>query len=394
MTKKNKVEVAELEARFGYVFRDRSLLARALTHLSAPAAGGPDRSQSYQRLEFLGDRVLGVVVAHMLYEAYPQASEGELSMRLAKLVRRETCADVALEWDVGPHVAMGQGEARAGGRKKAAILADICEAIIGAVFLDAGFAPASKVVSDTWRAAYGRRSRARARRQDRGAGMGAGARAAGAALCRSGAQRPGSRAPFRHAGRARWLRARERRSQFQARRRTGRRASLSHPMERRMSETRCGFVALMGAPNAGKSTLLNALIGSKVTIVSRKAQTTRSTVRGILMEGATQIIFVDTPGLFAPKRRLDRAMLASAWGAAGDADALALLIDVRQETVASEKHGGAELTRGDAGDPRCACASARGRNSSCSTRSIWSSARSCWRSPSGSTRRCRSSTRS
>jgi ribonuclease-3 len=151
MTKKIKVEVAELEARFGYVFRDRSLLARALTHLSSPAAGGPDRSQSYQRLEFLGDRVLGVVVAHMLYEAYPQASEGELSMRLAKLVRRETCADVALEWDVGPHVAMGQGESRAGGRKKAAILADICEAIIGAVFLDAGFGPASKVVSDTWR---------------------------------------------------------------------------------------------------------------------------------------------------------------------------------------------------------------------------------------------------
>jgi GTP-binding protein Era len=113
-----------------------------------------------------------------------------------------------------------------------------------------------------------------------------------------------------------------------------------------MSETRCGFVALMGAPNAGKSTLLNALIGSKVTIVSRKAQTTRATVRGILMEGATQIIFVDTPGLFAPKRRLDRAMLASAWGAAGDADALALLIDVRQETVASEKRGAAELTEG------------------------------------------------
>ena len=83
--------------------------------------------------------MLGLVVAQMLYEAYPQASEGELSMRLAKLVRRETCAEVAQEWDVGPHVVMGQGEARAGGRKKAAILADICEALIGAVFLDAGF---------------------------------------------------------------------------------------------------------------------------------------------------------------------------------------------------------------------------------------------------------------
>jgi GTP-binding protein Era len=99
-----------------------------------------------------------------------------------------------------------------------------------------------------------------------------------------------------------------------------------------MTETFCGFVALIGAPNAGKSTLINALVGSKVSVVSRKAQTTRSTVRGIVIEGAAQIIFVDTPGLFAPKRRLDRAMAASAWGAAADADALALLIDARQET--------------------------------------------------------------
>jgi GTP-binding protein Era len=98
-----------------------------------------------------------------------------------------------------------------------------------------------------------------------------------------------------------------------------------------MTETSCGFVALIGAPNAGKSTLVNALVGSKVSVVSRKAQTTRSTVRGIVIEGAAQIIFVDTPGLFAPKRRLDRAMAASAWGAAADADVLALLIDARQE---------------------------------------------------------------
>jgi GTPase len=98
-----------------------------------------------------------------------------------------------------------------------------------------------------------------------------------------------------------------------------------------MNDTFCGFVALIGAPNAGKSTLINALVGSKVSVVSRKAQTTRSTVRGIVIEGAAQIIFVDTPGLFAPKRRLDRAMAASAWGAAADADVLALLVDARHE---------------------------------------------------------------
>jgi GTP-binding protein Era len=94
--------------------------------------------------------------------------------------------------------------------------------------------------------------------------------------------------------------------------------------------TRCGFVALIGAPNAGKSTLMNALVGAKVTIVSRKVQTTRALVRGIALEGDTQIIFVDTPGIFAPKRRLDRAMVTSAWGGAGDADVIALLVDVRK----------------------------------------------------------------
>jgi len=93
------------------------------------------------------------------------------------------------------------------------------------------------------------------------------------------------------------------------------------------AETRCGFVALIGAPNAGKSTLINQLVGTKVSIVSRKVQTTRSTVRGIALEGAAQIIFVDTPGIFAPKRRLDRAMVGAAWGSAGDADAAALLVD-------------------------------------------------------------------
>ena len=94
-------------------------------------------------------------------------------------------------------------------------------------------------------------------------------------------------------------------------------------------ETRCGFVALIGAPNVGKSTLVNALVGSKVTIVSRKVQTTRALIRGIAIEGKSQIILVDTPGIFAPKRRLDRAMVSTAWSGAHDADLVCVLLDAK-----------------------------------------------------------------
>lgn len=96
------------------------------------------------------------------------------------------------------------------------------------------------------------------------------------------------------------------------------------------TDRRCGFVALIGAPNAGKSTLINALVGSKVSIVSHKVQTTRMLVRGIAIEGNAQLIFVDTPGIFKPKRRLDRAMVDSAWSGAQDADLTGLLIDARK----------------------------------------------------------------
>ncbi len=91
--------------------------------------------------------------------------------------------------------------------------------------------------------------------------------------------------------------------------------------------TRCGFIAILGAPNVGKSTLLNRLVGTKVSIVSPKVQTTRSRVLGIVLRGPAQIIFIDTPGIFTPRRRLDRAMVGAAWGGASDADAVLLLID-------------------------------------------------------------------
>lgn len=93
---------------------------------------------------------------------------------------------------------------------------------------------------------------------------------------------------------------------------------------------RCGFVAIIGAPNVGKSTFVNAMVGSKVTIVSPKVQTTRATIRGIAIEGGAQLIFVDTPGIFPPRRRLDRAMVAVAWSGAHDADVVALMVDAKR----------------------------------------------------------------
>lgn len=96
------------------------------------------------------------------------------------------------------------------------------------------------------------------------------------------------------------------------------------------SDTSCGFIALIGAPNAGKSTLLNALVGSKVSIISHKVQTTRALIRGIAVEGRSQLIFVDTPGIFSPRRRLDRAMVTTAWSGAHEADLVGVLIDARK----------------------------------------------------------------
>ncbi|MDP3384901.1 MAG: GTPase Era, partial [Phenylobacterium sp.] len=103
--------------------------------------------------------------------------------------------------------------------------------------------------------------------------------------------------------------------------------------------TRAGFVAIIGAPNAGKSTLTNRLVGAKVSIVTQKVQTTRFPVRGVAIEGESQIVLVDTPGIFAPRRRLDRAMIRSAWGGAEEADAVVHLIDVQAELAVGVAEG-------------------------------------------------------
>jgi ribonuclease-3 len=138
-----------LETRIGYKFADKDLLERALTHISALSGG--NRAASYQRLEFLGDHVLGLVISDMLYRAFPRANEGELSRRLADLVRKETCAEVARTMDLGPALKLGNSESHAGGRRRTTILADVCEALVGAVFIDGGYKAADELIVRFWK---------------------------------------------------------------------------------------------------------------------------------------------------------------------------------------------------------------------------------------------------
>ncbi|GLQ18207.1 ribonuclease III [Maritalea porphyrae] len=146
MSKQNRA-IGELEARIGYQFKDPSLLQRAVSHSSAVAP--TKRTQnSYQRLEFLGDRVLGLVVADRLLRDNMTANEGGLSRALNSVVRKESCAEVARKLDVGPALILGQSEAKTGGAGKEAILGDVCEAIIGALYVDGGLETARAFIEN------------------------------------------------------------------------------------------------------------------------------------------------------------------------------------------------------------------------------------------------------
>ncbi len=148
-SRRSRRTASALETRIGYRFRDSALLTVALTHISA-LKGPRNRAGSYQRLEFLGDHVLGLVISDMLFRSFPKADEGELSRRLADLVRKETCAEIAVSIELGAAIKLGSSEANAGARRRPAILADVCEALIGAVYLDGGYAEASALVERLW----------------------------------------------------------------------------------------------------------------------------------------------------------------------------------------------------------------------------------------------------
>ena len=140
--------VAALERRLGRSFNDRELLERALTHASV--GEGARRVRDNERLEFLGDRVLGLLAAERLTELYPIAREGELSPRLQALVNRHTCARVARRMGLGPALKLSPGESKTGGREKEGVLGDACEALLGAVYLDAGFEAARDMFLREW----------------------------------------------------------------------------------------------------------------------------------------------------------------------------------------------------------------------------------------------------
>lgn len=141
-------DLKPLADRLGHEFADPSLLRLALTHGSAPGRRREDGD--YQRLEFVGDRVLGLVMAERLYRDFPQEPEGALTKRFAMLVRRETLAKVARDIGLGPHIVLSKSEGEVGGRGNPAILADCCEALIGAIFLDGGLEPARRFVEAQW----------------------------------------------------------------------------------------------------------------------------------------------------------------------------------------------------------------------------------------------------
>jgi ribonuclease III len=145
MKRGGQAALETVESRIGYAFDDHSLLKTALTHAST--AGG----SNYQRFEFLGDRVLGLVIAEMLLEAFPKAQEGELSRRLADLVCKETCAAVAAELDLGEAIRLGGGKAQRADMLTTNLLGDVCEAVIGAVFLDGDFDAAARFIEENWR---------------------------------------------------------------------------------------------------------------------------------------------------------------------------------------------------------------------------------------------------
>ena len=301
-----------LEAALGYKFNSRPMLQRALTHASKRTEKG--KGQDNERLEFLGDRVLALVIAELLTELDAEANEGDLARRFNRLVRKEACARVARDLGLGGALLLSAAEAESGGRDKDTILADACEALLAAIFLEGGFPAAREAVRRLWAPLIDKlpdvANDPKSALQEWAQGQGWPCRcmsrlpAVVPTTHRGSRRRCASPAASRRAEKVPTsaLPSRPRRPRCWHERICRDRVAMSETTDGEVGEPRrCGFIAVVGAPNAGKSTLVNALVGAKVTIVSRKAQTTRAPVRGITIEGVSQLIFIDTPGIFAPQ---------------------------------------------------------------------------------------------
>ncbi len=303
-----------------------------------------------ERLEFLGDRVLSLAMADLLLRRFPHEREGDLARRYSALVQAQTLAEIAQAIDLGQDMRLGDSEAQSGAVRPT-ILADALEAVLGAIFLDAGFAAAAACVERLWGE---RLSDTLAAPRDPKTALQEWAQARRLPLpdYREVGREGPAHAPvfvvdvsIKGTSPAAPVPAASARPNAWRRRRCSN--GWDHherPHTMNTPATRAGFVAIVGAPNAGKSTLVNALVGSKVSIVSPKVQTTRMRVIGIAMTdlpdgGRAQVVLVDTPGIFrVAKRRLERAMVAAAWQGAEDADVVGLMVDaergIGQETRA------------------------------------------------------------
>ena len=233
----------------------------------------------------------------------------------------------------------------AGDRKRVNLRADALESLIAAIYLEGGLDAARNFITRHWSARSSAGQRGAARSQDRAAGMGASGRRRRPGLHdRQGREGPDHDPlftisvqltgfePATGSGRTKRQAEQAAASAILAARRRLETGRQPHDRNGRTAEptTHSGFVALIGAPNAGKSTLVNRLVGTKVSIVTHKVQTTRAIIRGIATHGNAQIVFLDTPGIFKPKRALDRAMVTTAWGGAKDADIVLVLIDAER----------------------------------------------------------------
>ena len=311
------------------------MFERALTH-------GSHGGDTYERLEFLGDRVLGLVIAAWLYERFPTEPEGKMSRRYNALVdARDLRRGRPRDRPAAPYPPRQAGARGSCRPVSDNVVGDVVEALIGALFLDAGLDVAGGFIRKHWAPFLDGQKRApmhpKSALQELAAARNLGVPA----------YEMVSRFGPHHAPRFRVkvsLGA-PRRGRGRGRLETGSETAAAADIAGEVrsdpppSPKRCGLVAVLGAPNAGKSTLVNALVGQKVAIVSPKAQTTRARLMGIAIEGDAQMLLVDTPGIFTPNRRLDRAMVKAAWEGAEDADRLVLVIDAAAKVGAARRAG-------------------------------------------------------